>query len=186
MIGQGGGQTAIVLTLGALLVVLLILFAAMAINDQKSRLKQLAADAQAAVNPPASAPIPASTAPAAPPSLPQAPRRFPLAEAGDADRVAPKAEPAGTPALWFSNDDYPAEARRRNEEGRVKVRVKIDRHGVPRACGIVSSSGSTILDDATCDLAMRRGRFVPAQGANGKAVWGSWTAAIRWQITDEP
>src|SRR3982750_949046 len=78
MIGQGASQTAIVLALGAVLALLLILFIAMAINDQKSRLKQLAPDAQAALNPPAPAPVPTPRVPAIPASTPHPPRRFPL------------------------------------------------------------------------------------------------------------
>lgn len=185
MVGQGGSQTAIVLTLGAVLVVLLILFVAMAINDQKGRLKQLAADARAALNPPASPPMAVPTGQPRPPSTPLPERRFPLAGAEGADQPALNAEPTGNPASWFSHDDYPVEALRRNEEGRVMLRLKIDPRGAPRACAIVSSSGSIILDDATCDLAMRRSRFMPARGADGKAVWGSWTSGIRWQLTEE-
>ncbi|MEO9133126.1 MAG: energy transducer TonB [Sphingomonas sp.] len=149
-------------------------------------MKQLVVDAQAALNPPAQAPIsaPAPAAPLIPPLMPQPERRFPLAGADGADRLIPNAEPAGSPAFWFSNDDYPIDARRRNEEGRVMVRLKIDRHGVPRACAIISSSGSITLDNVTCDLAMRRGRFVPARNAHGKAAWSRWTSGIRWQLTD--
>ena len=185
MIGQGGSQTAIVLMLGALLVVVLILFVAMAINDQKGRLKQLAADARAALNPPTSPPMAVPTGQPRPPSTPLSDRRFPLAGAEGADRPALNAEPTGNPASWFSHDDYPVEALRRNEEGRVMLRLKIDPHGIARACAIVSSSGSVILDDATCDLALRRSRFVAARDVEGKAVWGSWTSGIRWQLTDE-
>lgn len=184
MVGQGGSQTAIVLTLGAVLVVLMILFAVIAINDQKSRLKQLAADAQAALNPPAPAPIPAPTVQAIPRSMPQPERRFPLAGADGANPLAPKAEPVGNPASWFSQDDYPSEAMRREEEGIVMVRLKIDPHGAPRACAIVSSSASIILDNASCDVAMRRDRFVPARGADGEAVSGSWTKEIKWTLDD--
>jgi protein TonB len=185
MTGQGRNQTAIVLVFGAVLLLLLILFVAMALNDQKGRLKQLGADVQAALNPPASPPISAPTGRTSPPSTPLPERQFPLAGGDSADRLAPTAEPIGNPAHWFSNDDYPIEARRRNEEGRVMLQLTIDTHGKADACAIVSSSGSIFLDDATCDLAMRRSRFVPARGADGKAVGSSWTGAIRWQLTDE-
>lgn len=170
---------------GAVLLLLLILFVAMAVNDQKGRLKQLGADVQAALNPPASPPISAPTGRAELPSTPLPKRRFQVAAADSADRLAPIAEPIGNPAHWFSTDDYPIEARRRNEEGRVMLLLTIDTHGKADACAIVSSSGSIFLDDATCDLALRRGRFLPARGADGKAVRSSWTSAIRWQLTDE-
>ena len=174
MIGQGASQTAIVLTLGAVLALLLILFITMAINDQKSRLTQRATDAQPA-------PVATPTLPAVPPSIPQPERRFPLA---GTDGAAPQADPRGNLASWFSDDDYPVEARRRNEQGRVQIRLKIDPLGIVRACAILSSSGSVALDDATCALAKRRARFWPARDADGRPVWGSWTSAIRWRLTD--
>lgn len=186
-----------VVMIGVLLILLVAIFVVVGINDQKGHLAQIAADAQKALTPPAqpAAPAPVSQpmpsrerAPVAQPvptPAAQPERRFPLAGADDADRLAPKAEPAGNPAHWFSIDDYPAEARRRNEQGRVQVRLKIDPHGVARACAIVTSSASIALDNTTCDLAMGRSRFAPARGADGKAVWGSWTSAIRWQLTDE-
>ena len=186
-----------VVVIGALLILLVAIFVVVAINDQKAHLAGIAADARKALTQPAEPPAPPpvsqpASPPVRPPLLqPESPptakpeRRFPLAGADEVDRLAPKAKPAGNPAYWFSNDDYPAEARRRNEQGRVQVRLKIDPHGVARACAIVTSSGSIALDNATCDLAMRRGRFAPARGADGKAVWGSWSSAIRWQLTDE-
>jgi protein TonB len=184
-----------VVVIGVLLILLVAIFVVVAINDQKGHLAGIAADARKALTPPAqpAAPAPVSQ-PAPPPVRPpllqpppaaQPERRFRLAGADDGDRLAPKAVPTGNPGRWFSNDDYPAEARRRNEQGRVQVRVKIDPHGVPRACAIVTSSGSISLDNTTCDLVMRRSRFTPARGADGKAVWGSWSSAIRWQLTDE-
>ena len=185
MTGQGRSQTAIVLVFGAVLLLLLILFVAMAVNDQKGRLKQLGTDVQAALEPPASPPVSAPTGGAIPPLIPVPERRFPLAGADSADRLAPTAEPIGNPAHWFSNDDYPIEARRRNEEGLVKLRLTVDPQGKADACAIVSSSGSIFLDDATCDLALRRSRFLPARGAGGKAVRSSWNSGIRWQLTDE-
>ena len=185
MTGQGRNQTAIVLVFGAVLLLLLILFVAMALNDQKGRLKQLGADVQAALTPPASPPISAPTGRVAPQSTPLPERRFPLARGDGADQLAPTAEPIGNPAHWFSNDDYPIEARRRDEEGRVMLRLTIDPHGKADTCAIVSSSGSIFLDDATCDLAMHRSRFLPARGAGGKAVRSRWTTGIRWQLTDE-
>lgn len=173
-----------VVALGALLILLAVIFVVVAINDEKGRLAHVAADARKALTPPAQPPVPAARP--APPPATQPERRFPLAGNDAADRPAFASKPAGNPASWFSNDDYPAEARRRNEEGRVMIRLKIDPHGVPRACAIASGSGSITLDNATCDLALRRARFVPARDADGKAVWGSWASGIRWQLTDEP
>jgi protein TonB len=176
MIGQGRSQTTLVVALGAVLFLLVVAFMAMVITDQKGQLKQLAAEAVAALNPPDARPTPA------PPPV----RRFPLAAASDADRLAPAAEPIGNPALWFSQDDYPVEARRRNETGRVKIWLKTDQQGRARSCAIVSSSSSITLDNATCDLALRRSHFTPARDAHGKATGGNWTGAIRWELSDQP
>ena len=54
-----------------------------------------------------------------------------------------------SPANWFPLSAYPAEAKRKGEQGRVVVKLAIDSTGTPTACTVVSSSGSAVLDEAT-------------------------------------
>ena len=91
---------------------------------------------------------------------------------------AAKAEPIGSPGGWFTNDDYPAPARRRGASGRVGAVVTSDPSGRVKACRVVSSSKDPDLDRQTCDLAQRRGRYKPSTG-DSFAVLG-----IRWVLRD--
>ena len=85
----------------------------------------------------------------------------------------------------FSTDDYPEAALRRNEQGTVAFSLAVDRHGRGGQCIIASSSGSAILDQATCDILRRRARFVPARDASGNAVADLTNGRIRWQLPDD-
>jgi protein TonB len=122
--------------------------------------------------PPVFVPTPtAKPAPAAPPPPPM---------------IATKVSPKGNPAGWFSNDDYPAAARRANAAGRVSVVLTIDTAGKVSGCRVTSSSGNSDLDDTTCRLATRRGRFSPAKDVNGVAQPSTYAIpGVRWQLTDE-
>lgn len=89
---------------------------------------------------------------------------------------AARAIPVRNPGGWFTDNDYPAAARRRGATGRVVAIVTADADGHVKACRIVNSSKDADLDKATCDLAKRRGRYQP--GADGSfAVLG-----IRWTM----
>jgi protein TonB len=118
--------------------------------------------------------IPTPTAAPAPPAPPAPPK------------IAVKVSPKGNPASWFSTDDYPAAARRANAAGRVTVQLNIDASGRVEGCRVTSSSGNQDLDDTTCRLATRRGRFNPAKDANGVAQPSTTTIpGVRWSLQDE-
>lgn len=93
--------------------------------------------------------------------------------------------PIGNPGGWFETDDYPAEAYRKGLQGRTAVALDVDRRGRPSACRVTASSGSQVLDEATCGLFMRRAHFTPAADAKNVAVPGVWTTAVRWTLDDE-
>ena len=83
----------------------------------------------------------------------------------------------------FTYDDYPAEAVRNRWQGTVVVDLTISRDGSPTACRIVQSSGHKVLDDATCDLIMRRAKFVPARDMNGNPIESHLQAPpVTWAI----
>ena len=67
--------------------------------------------------------------------------------------------------------EYPAFSKRRGEEGRVLLRVKVGQDGVPRAILIHATSGFERLDNAALDT-VRRWKFVPARvGDNAVEAW---------------
>jgi periplasmic protein TonB len=110
-------------------------------------------------------PRPTRSAPAGP-----APSEAPQAQT--APQAAPTAPASAPPApiapgwrsalsAWLeAHKTYPAEARRRGDEGRATVRFTVERDGQVVAVQLVSGTGSAILDDAV--ERMLRGARLPA------------------------
>jgi len=82
------------------------------------------------------------------------------------------------------SSDYPSEAIRAGEQGEVVIRVDVDARGRSTACRVLASSGSTALDERSCQVSMRRGRFIPALDANGQPVAAPWIYTIRWMLPE--
>jgi protein TonB len=116
-------------------------------------------------------------APVVPPQPPAPPAPRP---------VAVKGGPKGNPGGWFTDDDYPADAKRAGASGRVSVLLSIDTSGKVAGCRVTASSGNSSLDDATCRLAQRRGRFIVQKDTEGNAQPYSYPLpGIRWTLKDE-
>jgi len=58
----------------------------------------------------------------------------------------------------------------------------VDKQGRPRDCNAVQSSGSKILDNRTCAVIVKRGRFDPARTASGEPIESIGFLRIRWVI----
>ncbi len=84
-------------------------------------------------------------------------------------------------ASWFSPDDYPLEARKAGAEGNVGFQVDVDSTGKPIACRIAKSSGSQLLDQATCRIVLAKGHFTPAS-SHGKAVPSVFSTSAVWRL----
>jgi protein TonB len=54
------------------------------------------------------------------------------------------------------------------QQGTVVVRVVTDQSGKVTSCAVVLSSGVTSLDDVTCATALKRAKYKPAIGADGR------------------
>lgn len=89
-------------------------------------------------------------------------------------------------ATYVSDEDYPDEAIRNNEQGSVGFRLEVGSDGKPAGCSVISSSGSPSLDATTCRIMMERAQFVPARDARGRAVPDQISATIRWVLPEEP
>ena len=94
--------------------------------------------------------------------------------------------PLSTLGSLVTASDYPAGAMQRGVTGHVGFRLRIDATGKPDGCVVSQSSGSTELDNATCDLMLARARFKPALGTDGEPVRGDYQARIAWAIDNEP
>lgn len=152
------------------------------------------------VTPPVNAPVPAvrttseNTTPSTPTIYPPASLDPPVLVVPTPPLVVPPVtpppailsrglQPRGNQGDWFPQDSYPAAARRAGAEGRVGVSVDVGANGRVTACRVAVSSGNEDLDQATCRLAARNGRFVPALDAAGKAVPATITLRpVRWRL----
>jgi TonB family protein len=109
-----------------------------------------------------------------------------LALAAAAAAAEPPAPPAvsasAVPHGLISQDDYPLEAIRRGEQGTVAVRLDVTPAGRVGACTVTASSGSALLDAATCRLLSARARFSPARDGAGNPVADTATTKITWRL----
>ncbi|HEX7692869.1 MAG TPA: energy transducer TonB, partial [Sphingomonas sp.] len=100
--------------------------------------------------------------------------------------VAVRGAPRGNPGNWFTDDDYPADAKRAGAQGRVSVVLSIDTSGKVTGCRVTAGSGNSSLDETTCRLAQRRGRFTVQKDSDGNAQPYSYSLpGIRWTLKDE-
>jgi|GEM_PF-4699087 len=77
---------------------------------------------------------------------------------------------------------YPAKALESEAEGRVFVTVDVDRNGKPEKCGVVRTSGSSGLDHATCQFAMKNLRYTPATNYHGEKIGSVDLFSLNWVI----
>jgi protein TonB len=85
----------------------------------------------------------------------------------------------------FSTDDYPQSAIRNEEQGTTAVRLSIGPDGRVSGCDITASSGSSALDNATCNILRRRARFTPAKDQAGNPITDSYSQRIRWELPED-
>ena len=122
------------------------------------------------------------TTPPAPPTPPQPPRP---PSPPPPPRVSQAAVAKGSPISWYTTDDYPAAALREGAQGKTTIRVDIDTGGRVAGCNVTSSSGNSALDDATCRVARRRGRYTPAKDQSGNPIAAASSYTVTWRVPDE-
>jgi protein TonB len=84
---------------------------------------------------------------------------------------------------FFSDTDYPPSAVRNEEQGTVRVTLSVGTDGRVTNCTVTASSGSSALDQATCNIMRRRARFTPARDSSGNPTADTITAPpIRWVL----
>lgn len=79
-------------------------------------------------------------------------------------------------------DDYPASARRNEREGPVTVSVTVSAKGEPVRCRVTRSSGTSALDEATCNIFSSRAKYTPALDADGRPTTGTMASTMRWSL----
>lgn len=134
-----------------------------------------------------------TTGPAVPWTPPPAPTPA-IPEPGPA--AVPRADPPPPPAArkvepararanltsYVSDEDYPSNAARNEEQGTTRFRLVVGANGKVTDCTVTSSSGSSALDSATCRLMRQRARFEPARDSDGRPTGDTVTSAIRWVL----
>ncbi len=94
--------------------------------------------------------------------------------------AAPSPEWRDAIADWIDrNRIYPADARRRGEEGVVTLHFVLDRSGTVLAASIRQGSGSERLDQATLDM-VNHATLPPSPDGTQQA---SFTVAVRYRLT---
>jgi periplasmic protein TonB len=140
------------------------------------------------VQTPVPPPVQMQSVPIAPPNPPVTPlppvTLAPPTPAPPAVPAISKAAAArGNPASWVTQDDYPPSSLRNEEEGSVGVTFDIGTDGRIQNCRVTSSSSHPALDDATCKLVTRRGRYSPALNQAGQpVVTAAKSLRFKWQI----
>lgn len=112
-------------------------------------------------------------------SAPPAPFTAPAAPAREAVMLPPR--PVGGLAS-HCQPAYPALARRRDEQGRVVVRVQVSASGAVLAASVARSSGFATLDDAAREAAQGC-RFIPAS-RDGRPVAGIAELPFNFRLVD--
>ena len=139
------------------------------------------------------APPPVQTAPVAPP-----PVITPIARPAPPSVPAPPPPPPPPPpvtvqpakaranlASYVSNDDYPSDAQRNEEQGTTRFTLSVGTNGRVTGCTVTSSSGSSSLDRTTCRLMQSRARFTPATDNRGNPTTDSVSGSIRWVLPED-
>lgn len=113
------------------------------------------------------------------------------------ETIVPKAEPAAIRiepkrieparakanlASYVSDEDYPSNAARNEEQGTTRFRLAVGPDGKVKDCTVTGSSGSSALDSTTCRLMKQRARFTPARNDRGEFTSDTVASAIRWVL----
>jgi protein TonB len=96
--------------------------------------------------------------------------------------ISKAASAKGDPSKWFTTDDYPPSALRAEAEGTTAVSWEISEAGRAENCVVTSSSGNAALDDATCKVILRKGKYSPAVDQNGSPIRSRASRRVTWRM----
>ena len=83
----------------------------------------------------------------------------------------------------FRPTDYPADAMKLRQEGKVQFLLLIDEQGKVAGCNVVQASGIPALDGMGCQVIMERAKFQPALDTRGKPIRSAYvTPPVAWRI----
>lgn len=91
----------------------------------------------------------------------------------------------GRVTATISDDDYPISALRSELQGATRVLLGFDGQGQAVSCQPIGSSGYALLDNATCQLASTRVRYMFAPGKGGYEGVRFVRTHVRWIIPED-
>jgi protein TonB len=80
------------------------------------------------------------------------------------------------------DSDYPQAAAQAHASGIVSVKYRVNVDGRVSDCQVTHSSGSGVLDSATCAMIEKRFRYDPARDADGRPVTSYVVDDQSWEI----
>lgn len=128
-------------------------------------------------------PLPPSPTPAPVPVPVPAPVPVPVPAPAPVKVTAAKAK--ATLGSLVTQGDYPEAAAERGESGTTGFTLNVGTDGSVTGCRVTSSSGSSTLDRATCNIMKRKARFTPAVDSDGKPTTDTHNNRIKWVLKEE-
>lgn len=96
----------------------------------------------------------------------------------------PPVRAKGAMEALFSSADYPRWEIEDAKEGVTGFSVEVGPDGRVGNCTVISSSGSDVLDIATCRILHTRARYTPARDADGDAAGDVVRGRVVWKMPD--
>jgi protein TonB len=116
-----------------------------------------------------------------PPQVVLPPHSVPPAAMQPPPAIVRPPQERGSAQHYVTPLDYPAELQGSGAQGTVRFTLTIDPSGRVIGCNVTQSSGSPVLDRATCQLIHRRARYTPAMDSNGNPAVGTIEQEIVWK-----
>jgi protein TonB len=113
------------------------------------------------------------------PATAEPPRRWPPPPSPEVVKFPKPRRPAQD---YLTSDDYPPAAIAAREQGRVEFVVLVGPDGRVSSCYVTASSGSAVLDRATCQVMQRRARYTPATDKKGNPVRALVFQQVVWRL----
>lgn len=120
--------------------------------------------------------------PAAPPAPPASVHPAQSSSSPPPIETVPSRSATGDLQKLFRGADYPPASIARREQGSVTVQLTVGTMGRVHACSVTSSSGSQMLDNASCQILQSRAKFIPARDSQGNLTTDTVSQEIRWML----
>lgn len=99
-----------------------------------------------------------------------------------AQPLAVAASSATSPAQWMTPNDYPQEAVHLKLDGTTVARWVIGTDGRVKKCVVTERSDHPALDAVLCTVLEQRGRYRPAEDANGRPIETEASRRVVWRL----